>query len=140
LRPEARGRIHVEGETIMRIATLTLVVLLSVSAAVAKDRQWKDAKVAKITSDVSGAVVVPLGTGLVGVHIVRVFYWIETDETTYVIGPAIGKRQSLDVTLYGKTKIAIDGRNAHILDDGGKDRKLPIAEKIARTNQPAATQ
>lgn len=123
-----------------RLATVTLVVILLASVAIAKDRQWKDAKVAKITSDVSGAVVVPVGTSLVGVHIVRLFYWIETDDTTYVLGPAIGRRQSLDVTLYGKTKIAIDGRNAHILDDAGKDRKLPIAEKIARTNQPSPTQ
>jgi hypothetical protein len=44
------------------------------------------------------------------------------------------------VTLYGKTKIAIDGKNAHILDDEGKDEKVPIAEKIARTSQPAASQ
>jgi hypothetical protein len=43
------------------------------------------------------------------------------------------------VTLYGKTKIALDGTNAHILDDGGKDIKVPIVEKIARTQPPAET-
>ncbi len=116
----------------MRIVAVAIILLCS-NAALAKDRQWKDAKVANITSDVNGAAVLPVGTALVGIRIVRVFYWIETEDTTYVIGPAIGKRQSLDVTLYGKTKIAIDGRDAHILDDEGKDKKLPIAEKIART-------
>ena len=39
----------------------------------------------------------------------------------------------VNVTLYGKTKIAIDGKNAYILDDEGEDRKATIAEKIART-------
>jgi hypothetical protein len=33
----------------------------------------------------------------------------------------------------GKTKIAIDGKNAHVLDDEGKDKKMPIAQEIART-------
>lgn len=39
----------------------------------------------------------------------------------------------LNVTLNGKTKIAMDGTNLHILDDGGKDIKVPVVEKIART-------
>jgi hypothetical protein len=58
--------------------------------------------------------------------------WIETDDTVYVLGPTITK-EWLNVTLHGTTKIAIEGRNAHILDDAGKDKKMPIAEKVART-------
>jgi hypothetical protein len=118
----------------MRVTALVLVILCA-ATVFAKDRQWKDAKVVNITSDVGGTATVPVGTMLYGVRIVKTFYWIQTADTTYVVGPAIGKHQSLDITLYGKTRIAIDGRNAHIMDDGGKDRKLPIAEKIARTNQ-----
>jgi hypothetical protein len=38
----------------------------------------------------------------------------------------------LNVTLYEPTKVAIDGNNAHILDDYGKDRKMPVVEKITR--------
>jgi hypothetical protein len=120
----------------MKVLSLTLAILC-VSVVQANDRQWKDAKVANISSDRGGAVAAPIGTMIVAVPIVRTFYWIETDDTTYVLGPAIGKSHLLNVTLYGKTKIALDGRNAHILDDDGKDKKIPIAQKIART--PAET-
>jgi hypothetical protein len=122
----------VQMEGTMKRAALAFFLLCS-SAAVANTRQWKNAKVANITSEAGGAVAAPIGGMMVGVPITKTFYWIETDDTTYVLGPAITKRQMLNVTLYGKTKIAIDGKNAHILDDEGKDRKMPIAEKIART-------
>jgi hypothetical protein len=113
--------------------TLALVLIfLAASTAFANNREWKDAKVTNITSQSGGAVAAPIGTMIVGVPITKTFYWIETDDTTYVLGPAITKRQLLNVTLYGKTKIAVDGRNAHILDDDGKDKKIPIAQKIAR--------
>lgn len=116
----------------MRTLALTFALLWA-SAVLAAPRVWKDAKVANITSERGGAAVVPIGGALVGVPITRTFYWIETEDTTYVLGPVITKRQSLNVTLYGKTKIALDGHNAHILDDDGKDKKIPIAQKIART-------
>jgi hypothetical protein len=109
---------------------------LGASVALANNRQWKDAKVINITSESGGAVAAPVGTMVVGVPITKTFYWIQTEDTTYVLGPAISRRQLLNVTLYGKTKIALDGRNAHILDDEGKDRKLPIAEKIAHKEAP----
>jgi hypothetical protein len=121
----------------MRTATLILVVLCA-SVALANNRQWKDAKIINITSESGGAVAAPVGTMMVGVPITKTFYWIQTDDITYVLGPAITKRQLLNVTLHGKTKIAIDGKNAHVLDDEGKDRKMPIAEKIARSEEPAA--
>jgi hypothetical protein len=38
----------------------------------------------------------------------------------------------LNVTLHGQTKIAVDGMDIHVLDDGGKDVKLTIVEKIAK--------
>ena len=119
----------------MRTATLIFVVLC-VSAALASNRQWKDAKVINITSENGGAVAAPIGTMIVGVPITKTFYWIQTDDITYVLGPAITRRQLLNVTLYGKTKIALDGRSAHVLDDDGKDRKLPISQKVARTEEP----
>jgi hypothetical protein len=106
----------------------------------ANNRSWKDAKVVNITSDNNGAVAASTGTLAVAVPITRTFYWIQTEDMTYVLGPAVtpcGRLLRrcpyiLDVTLYGKTKIAIDGKYAHILDDEGKDEKVPIAEKIAR--------
>ncbi len=110
-----------------------IFALFCATLALANNRQWKDAKVVNIASDRAGAIAIPIGPAVVAAPITRIYYWIQTDDTTYVLGPAISKRQTLNVTLYGKTKIAVDGRNAHILDDDGKDRKLPIAEKIART-------
>jgi hypothetical protein len=121
----------------MRRAALILAILCTLAAlapaAPVKDNdyQWKDAKVIDITSDQGGAVVVPVAA-LVGVPVTKTFYWIQTDDTIYVLGPVLTKRQLLDVTLHDPTKIAIDGNNAHILDDHGKDKKLPIVEKVAR--------
>jgi hypothetical protein len=114
----------------MKSAALMVAVLCS-SIALAKDYEWKDAKVIDITSETRGAVVVPI-TSLVGGSPTKTFYWIQTAETIYVLGPVIGKRQLLNVTLHEPTKIAIDGKTAHILDDYGQDRKMPIAENVAR--------
>lgn len=124
----------------MRNTTLIFFFLCS-SVALANDRQWKDAKVVNITTDTGGAAAASTGGVAVAVPITRTFYWIQTEDMTYVLGPAItpcGRvlrrcPYLLNVTLHGKTKIAIDGRNAHILNDDGKDEKIPISEKIART-------
>lgn len=115
----------------MKRAAVVLAILCSTSV-LASNREWKDAKVVNITSENGGAVAAPIGTMMVGVPITKTFYWIQTDDITYILGPAISRRQLLNVTLNGKTKIALDGRNAHILDDEGKDKKMRIAEKVAR--------
>jgi hypothetical protein len=114
----------------MRSAALIVAILWS-SLALAKDYEWKDAKVIDITSERRGAVVVPIAS-LVGGSSTKTFYWIQTAQTIYVLGPVIGKRQLLNVTLHEPTKIAIDGKTAHVIDDYGQERKIPIAEKVAR--------
>jgi hypothetical protein len=116
----------------MKRSALIFFLLFS-SVSLANTREWKDAKVIKISSESGGAAAAPIGGMTVAVPIVKTWYYIATEDTVYVLGPAITKRQMLNVTLYGKTKIAIDGKNAHVLDDEGKDKKMPIAEKIART-------
>ena len=131
----------------MRILALVLV-LLSASATLANNnRQWKDAKVAKITSSIedNGAVVGTVGTTMIGGRIQtdQTYYWLETEDITYVVEISYTPMRSrmaqpngghpLNVTLYGKTKISIDGTNPHILDDAGKDVKVPIVLKVART-------
>lgn len=116
-----------------RSAALILAVLSSsvVLAKVrAKDLQWKDAKVIDITSERGGGAVVPIAA-LVGGPISKTFYWIQTDDTIYVLGPVLTRSHFLNVTLHGPTKLAIDGNHAHILDDYGKDEKVRVAEKIA---------
>jgi hypothetical protein len=72
--------------------------MLWASALLANNRNWEDAKVVNITSENGGAAVAPIGTMIVAVPITEVFYWIQTDDTTYVLGPAIAKHQSLNVT------------------------------------------
>ncbi len=110
---------------------ILIFAVLSSSVALAKDHQWKDAKVIDITSERGGAAVVPL-VAIVGGPITKTFYWIQTDDTIFVLGPVLTRSQLLNVTLHGPTKIAINGSNAHILDDYGKDEKLRVVKKVAR--------
>jgi hypothetical protein len=125
-----------------RILALVIFVFFFSASALAEDRQWKDATVAKVTAETTdgGVAILPLGGGLVGVPIKhhKLFYHMETEDVTYVLA-WVNKRNPLNVTLYGKTKIALDknGRDAHILDDAGKDVKLPISMKIAKPKQEA---
>jgi hypothetical protein len=134
----------------MRILAF-VVILLSASVAFADNRQWKEAKVARIASSVEdkGAVAGTVGTTVIAgrIRTEGTYYWLETEDITYIVAVTYTPLRSrlaqpnhghpLNVTLYGKTKIAVDGTNAHILDDAGKDVKVPIVEKIART-QPSA--
>ncbi|MGB6249320.1 MAG: hypothetical protein WBF54_09400 [Terriglobales bacterium] len=113
-----------------------IFAVLASSLALATDHQWKDARIIDITSERGGAVVVPIAA-LVGGPVTKTFYWIQTDDTVYVLGPVLTRSQLLNVTLYGPTKVAIDGNNAHILDDYGKDQKMRVVEKIARPKPEA---
>ena len=107
---------------------LFVAILSSASALAAKEPQWQDATFYKITTSSSGAFVVPIGGILVGGPITHTFYWFKTEKIIYVL--RIGAKQP-NLTLNGKTKIAIKGRKAYILDDDGKKRKYRIAQKIA---------
>ncbi len=116
-----------------RRVALILAVLsssLALARVRAKDLQWKDAKVIDITSERGGVAVVPI-TALVGGPISKTFYWVQTDDTIYVLGPVLTRSHFLNVTLHGPTKLAIDGNHGHILDDYGKDQKVRVIEKIA---------
>jgi hypothetical protein len=126
-----RMGMHLAGAVVRARSAILIFAVLSSSVAVAKDHQWKDAKVIDITSERGGAAVVPL-VALTGGPITKTFYWIQTDDTIYVLGPVLTRSQLLNVTLHGPTKLAVDGNNAHILDDYGKDEKLRVVKKVAR--------
>ena len=117
----------------MKSAILALALTLA-TAAYAKTHQWHDATVAAIASQTSddGTAVVPVGGIIAAVPIRRtvVYYRIDTDSVKYVLA-WINKKHPLNVTLHGKTHIAVEGQNGYILDDSGKTQKLPIVEKIA---------
>lgn len=114
----------------MKVLALTLILLSLSVATIAKERQWQDASVVSSSSGNSGAAVVPVGGMLIGVPLHRLYYRIETADIAYVVFVPGGR--PLNVTIKGHTKLAVDGRNLHILDDGGKDVKLPIVQKVAK--------
>jgi len=118
----------------MKKLCLAFALILSTSAY-AKSHQWQDATVAKIASQSSdsGTAIVPIG-GIIAAVPIRhnvIYYRIDTETTKYILS-WVNKKHPLNVTLNGKTKIAIEGQNAYVLDDAGKAQKLPIVEKVAK--------
>jgi hypothetical protein len=105
----------------------TAVLLVSNAfVAAAKPLQWQDATVLA-------------GGGLSGssVRLIHGLYWIKTDRITYVVpnySRGLFVERWLVLTPGARTKMAIDGRDIHILDDEGKDRAVRLVWKIA--NRP----
>ncbi len=118
-----------------RVGLLLLMIALT-SAAFPKTREWKEAKV----TDVSDTIVSAASWGDTNIR----HYTIETDDMIYVLdyayNPAIkapwpgqhSKNRAPDVTVNAKTKIAIEGKDAYILDDTGREVKLPIVKKTKK--------
>jgi hypothetical protein len=105
------------------------VVLLFSNAfvAAAKPLQWQDA-----------TVLVGGGLSASGVRRTIALYWIKTDKITYVVSNMVSDysrglftERWLVLNAGGPTKIAIEGRNIHVIDGEGKDRKVPVVWKIA---------
>lgn len=119
----------------MRLMILIIVFSVFCSTITAKPREWTSATVAAIDSRTEnrGSAAIPVMGSLYFVPLsnTTVWYRIETDEKIYVLAWS-GKQHPLNLTLYGQTKISIDGANAHILDDAGKDVKVPIVQRIAK--------
>jgi hypothetical protein len=128
------------------------VMVIVASAASAKNRDWMDAVVSDARTGSAGAVGMTTGTATstgatstgmattVAVPVDQTYYWIATKDIIYVVScfpRAISNGwRCPNVTVHGHTRISIDGRNAHILDDDGKDRKVPIVQKIAVDKSP----
>ena len=111
-----------------------LLCLLALSSfAFGAERAWQDAVVTKVSStENNGAAVAPVGAMLVGVpiRIVSTYYTVKTADMSYLLLWK-NQRKPLNVTLNAKTKISVEGQNAHIIDDEGHDKKLPIVLKAA---------
>jgi hypothetical protein len=122
----------------LALSILFIAVLGTAVLGIAESRHWQDATVVKLTSDQSGSetVIVPVGGGVYGATAptTHQFYWIKTEKITYVIhnysNGAFVERW-LVLTIGGPTKIAVDRKDIHILDDEGKDRKCRVVMKIA---------
>jgi hypothetical protein len=114
----------------LTLLLLFCAVLLSASATYANKHEWQDGTLVDITSDAPGVTAPGLETAY-GYHITRAYYWIKVGDITYVLvnSWSVGFRSPkppLNVTLNGKVKIAIEGKNAIILDDAGKEVKRPL--------------
>ena len=119
-----------------RIGLLLLVTIWITSVSFAKTREWKEAKV----TDVSETIVAAAAWGDTNIR----HYTVETDEMIYVLdyayNPAVkapwpgqhSKNRAPDVTVNAKTKIAIEGKDAYIIDDSGREVKLPIGKKTKK--------
>ena len=120
----------------MRRFRLLLLTMMVATASLAKTREWTTARVVDVSeTDVSGEVRGEKNT---------THYTIETDDMIYVLdyayNPAVkapwpgqhSKNRAPDVTVNAKTKIAIEGKDAYILDDTGREVKMPIAKKTKK--------
>ena len=124
----------------MKRIILCVALLFSVCLfAAPKSRNWQDAVLVDIrsTTDNNGVAVVPIGTMIYGVPIRRVdtYLRVETADMKYLLYSKPHKKP-LNLTIHGKTKIAIEGTTAYLLDDGGKELKLPIVQKAVKEAQP----
>jgi len=130
-------RPHVNPHNVGRSLKIALLLLtLHATLIEAKTRTWKDAKV----TDVSETIVSAASWGDTNIR----HYTVETDDMVYVLdyayNPAVkapwpgqhSKNRAPDVTVNGKTKIAVEGRDAFVLDDTGREVKLPIAKKTKK--------
>lgn len=108
---------------------LLAVCLLLISLASAKDRNWQDAIFLGITTSSEGAAAMPIGTMVMAIPLTGRTYWLKSGGLIYAVANSYTKWPNL--TVNGHTKIAVEGRKLHILDEDGKDRKFTIIEKIA---------
>ncbi len=116
--------------------TIALALCLSLPWANAKDRTWQDAIFLGTQSTPAGAVAMPIGTAVVAVPLSSNHYWFKFNGLQYCLFfPSRLSGRTPNLTVNGHTKIAIEGRHMHILDDDGKDWKLNIIEKIAPKEQ-----
>lgn len=115
------------------VRTLLAVLLLSIPL-IAAERQWQDAKLIAVSDAPSStAVAIPTGTTAVAAGFPKLYYSFQTAQMIYVLSWDGGMHwHRPNVTVNKSMKFALDGKNAHFVDDDGKDIKLPIALKIAK--------
>jgi len=122
----------------MRVLALVLAgafLLDATPATAGKKHDWQDGTLVDITDDAPGATQPGAETAW-GYHIKRAYYWIRVGSMTYVLvnSWAVGfhsPKAPLNLTLNGKVKVAVEGKNVFLLDDAGKEVKRPLVTKIA---------
>ena len=117
----------------MRAATLLLLVFAAgLSPLLGSDRDWQTATFLGFSSGQSGTATVPIGTATV-TALSSKNYWFRTERLDFCLYfPSRLSGRVPNLTVNGTTKISVDGRHVHVLDDDGKDWKLTIVTKVAR--------
>lgn len=140
----------IESRAMKSLPALAVLCCLPCAAQV-KHSEWETATVDKITYAQDEKVVPrrhhvkrPGCQGGIGcwewiedeplrIPLTVILYTLETPRMTYSVRQITNKNGTpLNITLHGKTQIATEGMTAHVLDDSGKDVKLPIVEKVAK--------
>lgn len=111
-----------------RIVLLFFVGLSLVVSA--RDRDWKDAIFLGISTSTAGVGVMPVGTAVVAMPLSGRVYWVKSEGIVYALRTNYTGRWP-NLTVNGHTKVAVERRTLHLLDEDGKDRKFSIIEKIA---------
>jgi hypothetical protein len=118
----------------MRRSWLLIVVLVVAFTAYAKERDWQEANVMTVSTEPigNGAMAYPIGTSAMAFPIIitRTFYDVRTPEVSYTLSRR--SRKVINLTVGGKTKLAIEGNHAFVIDNAGKEVKLDIVRKAAR--------
>jgi hypothetical protein len=118
----------------LRLALLSLILLVTIPL-LARDRDWQSATFLGFNSSESGTATMPVGNGSVTVPIKNRNYWFRTEKVDYCLSMASRlSGRTPNLTIHGTTKIAVEGRHVRVLDDDGKDWKLTILTKVARTD------
>jgi hypothetical protein len=118
-----------------RIVYLLILVLCCLSL-LAKDRNWQDAIFLGAASSRDGAIAMPIGTAIVAAPLTSQHFWFRANGLDYCLNfPSRLSGRVPNLTVNGHTKIAIEGRRVHVLDDDGKDWKLTIISKVAPKEQ-----
>jgi hypothetical protein len=126
----------------IRTKSLLVVFLLfsfgTVFAEKIPDSAWQTGTLRNVTSDTRSRVIGMYnnGQGMVGEQIrIITHYSIETPQYIYEAERTTRRHdKSLNVTINGQVKIAVEGMDLYIYDDVGKVHKLMIATKTLKSD------
>jgi hypothetical protein len=132
---EGKYRAYALEESVRRIKFFAALVLVGylLPRCQAHDRDWQAAVFLGFNSSQNGTAMMPIGTGSVTVPIRTANYWFRTPAMDFCLWmPSRLSGRTPNLTIHGATKISVEGRHVHVLDDDGKDWKMTIVTKVAR--------
>jgi hypothetical protein len=130
---------------VIAVAVAFIIALSLPSVSAARDREWRQGTLVKITSEAPGAAAPPAEAGPKS-RVQRSYYWITSGDFTYVLmnvwssnPQAFGlhyPKTPLKITPKSTVKIATEGQVAYVMDNSGQQTKCPIVATIAGPPAP----